>query len=78
MIDLKIMYLLEIIDGPISSQDIVLLSIIFMQFLLIYFPGYNVIKSKSGNIEMVFWGISSSLINSQTIHPWSGIHPQPQ
>ena len=38
----------------ISSQDMVLFSVIFVQFLLFYFPGYNVIKSKSRNIETVF------------------------
>ena len=38
----------------VSSQDMVLFSVIFIQFLLFYFPGYNVIKSKSRNIEMVF------------------------
>ena len=45
---------MNIIDGTISSQDIALFSVIFIQFLLFYFPGYNVNKSKSGNIEMVF------------------------
>ena len=37
----------------------ILFSVIFIQFLPFYFPGYNAIKSRSGNIEMVFWGTVS-------------------
>ena len=33
----------------------VLISVILIQFLLFYFPGYNAVKSKSGNI-VVFLG----------------------
>ena len=32
----------------------VIFSVILIQFPLFYFPGYNVIKSKSRNIETVF------------------------
>ena len=48
-----------------SSHNMVLFSVIFIQFLLFYFPGYHVIKSKSGNIETVFWGTVSSTRHNQ-------------
>ena len=32
----------------------ILFSIIFIPFPLFYFPGYDAVKSKSGNIETVF------------------------
>ena len=38
-----------------SGQDRLLSSVIFIQFYLFYFPRYNAIISKSGNIETVFW-----------------------
>ena len=40
--------------GTMSSQDGVLFSVIFTKISIFYFPGYNAIILKSGNIETVF------------------------
>ena len=40
--------------GTISSEDRVLFSVIFIIISIFYFPGYNAIILKSGNIETVF------------------------
>ena len=40
--------------GTMLSQDRVLFSVIFTKIETFYFPGYNAIILRSGNIEMVF------------------------
>ena len=69
MTELKIMYLLEIwmYESDLwhkfkPSQDRVLSSVIFTQFWLFYFPGYNAIILRSGNIETVFWATVSMVV----------------
>ena len=42
--------------STISTQDRLLFLVIFTHFWLFYFPGYNAIKWKPGNIETV-WAI---------------------
>ena len=60
MTESKIMYLLEIwmnksgLWHNFKPRQSTILSNIYKN-LNIYFPGYNAIILKSGNIEMVFW-----------------------
>ena len=64
MTKLKIMYAMEIQTNKYGlwkklRKDSLLSSVIFTQFNIFYFPGYNTIISKSANIKMVFWAIVS-------------------
>ena len=59
---------MDLIYGINLSQDRVLSSVIFTQFQLFYFPGYNAIILRSGNIEMVFWATVASVYHSGDPH----------